>query len=148
VFNHSIEGDLLGDLEAVTKRLTADQRTLARDVARTARKALIADVRAKRGTLSFSGMGTKLGARTRVVAGALTATVYLDAVPAGAWAIVEHGRATSRPVKAEALHIGDGFAEEARATHGTGGLWFGAESSIEVAVLPVLEDWAGEAIDG
>ena len=149
MFNATFTGaDLGADLEAVTKRLTADQRTLAREVARTSRKALIADVRARRGTLSFSGMGTKLGARTRVNAAALGAVIYLDAVPAGAWSIVERGRGPVRPINAEALHLGgDVYVEEVRRAAGTHpGLWGGAAGAVEDAVVPVLEAWADEAL--
>lgn len=133
-------GGLLGDLDAIERRLVAEQKTLGRAVAKAARAALIGNVRGRRpGGLSFSGMGTKLGARTRVLASGVRATVYVDAVPAGAWVIAEHGRSVSVARPGKALAIGDGFATSARATRGMPGLWAGAESAVA--------DAAGEQLD-
>lgn len=148
MFKADVSGDLLGDLEGITRRLTADQRTLARKVATAGRKAVVGSVRARRGSVSISGMNTKLGARSRVSAGAGSATVYLDAVPAGAWVIAERGRAEVHPVARDALHWGGVFAESARATSGRPGLWAGAEGDLADAVLPVLEQFADDAFGG
>jgi hypothetical protein len=143
----TVTDGITADLEAITKRLTADQRGLAREVARAGRKAVIANTRSRRGTLSFSGMGTKLGARTKVTAGGGSATTFIDAVPVGAWALAERGRPAVKPGRVKALHWGDTFAASAKATSGTPGLWASAETALVDAVQPVLEAFADEAFE-
>lgn len=140
MFDATVTDGITTGLDDLTRRLTAAHKGLGRDVARAGRQALLASVGRRRpGGLSFSGMGTKLGASTRTVAGAAGAVVFLDAVPAGAWAIAEHGRSAVRPVRKEALTIAGAFAASAKSTHGRPGLWAGAAGDIEAKVTTVIQ---------
>ena len=139
MFDVTVRDGITADLEAITRRLTGEQRTLGRTIAKVGRKAILASVRSRRGTLSFSGMGTKLGAQTRVIPSAAQAVVFIDAVPAGAWTIAEHGRAAVVPRRRKALKIGTGFAMSADATTGRAGLWAGAAAELDRVVVDELE---------
>jgi hypothetical protein len=135
------------DLEKLTaqttKALKAAQRPLGREIARAARRAILADVRRRRrGGLGFSGMGTRLGASTKIQPG-VQLTVTVAAKPAGAWSIVEHGSKPHviRVRRAQALHF-DGFYAMSADHPGTLGhaYWAGAETALDDAVIPVIDD--------
>jgi hypothetical protein len=142
------------DLETLTaqaeKALRSAQRTVGREIAKVARRAVLADVRRRRrGGLSFSGMGVRLGASTTIAATASGVSVTVTAKPAGPWSIVEYGSRSHqiRPKRARVL-VFDGVYTM-HATHpGTRGspVWAGAEGALDDAVTPVILDTLDEAL--
>lgn len=130
------------------RALKANSRGTAAAVRKTARAALLADVRSH-GPMTMSGLGAKLGVKTKVAASPTSATVTLVASPAGPWAIDDAGAGPHviRPHN-KALKLGRGHA--AVVVHpGTAGRrrWDRAQPAIERAVLEVVTAAAAEALD-
>ena len=100
------------------RQMRAAARTAGRDVAKVARKQILDDVRAARGTLAM--MGGRLAVKTTVDARPVGAIVTLTATPAGPWSIVEFGTKayTEKPRKAKVLAAGKGDVIGMTAHHG------------------------------
>lgn len=143
------------DLEKLTgqaaKALTGVQRTLGREIAKTARRAILDDVRSRRsGGLRFSGMNTRLGASTKITPGSQL-SVLVTAKPPGPWSIVEHGSRPHdiAPRSKRALYF-HGMWSDSVYHPGTAGrpLWAGSEAALTAAVTPVIVDAFEDALEG
>ena len=130
------------DTAGLEASMRAANRAVGRDLARVARTAQTAGIKAG-GRSRLSGMGVTLGARTKVFAGAATVTVSVDAHPPGPWSIAERGRG---PVRARGRALGiPGYPRRtARATHGRPGKWDAATDhatpAIERAITAIYDD--------
>ena len=143
-------GDDLDRLTAqAAKALRGAQRGLGREIAKVARRAILEDVKAKRGGLRFSGMRTRLGAKATVTPGTVL-TVNVAAKPAGPWAIVEYGSKPHeiRPRRARVLFF-DGVYRMSANHPGTAGhrYWAAAETALDNAVTPVIVDAYDDAME-
>lgn len=133
------------DLDKLTgqaaKALTGIQRGLGRDIAKTARRAILDDVKSRRaGGLRFSGMNTRLGASTKITPGSQL-SVLVTAKPPGPWSIVEHGARPHdiAPKSKRALYF-NGLWSDSVYHPGTAArpLWASSETALLEAVTPVI----------
>ena len=134
--------------DKLVRELKAANKTVGKQVADVGKKAMLADTKSRRGSLSF-GRG-KLGVKTKVKASAAGATVEFRGAPAGAWAIVSTGTKahTIRARRAKALHWGgDAYAAVVQhpGTRGRG-YWQSAGQALDKAVTDVIEDVYDEAL--
>ena len=83
---------LPGRLRKVTTQAKRLPATLARDVQQPAERAVLTAARAKRGTLSVSGIRATLDVDGTVAGGGASATLLLSATPRRAWGIVSGTR--------------------------------------------------------
>ena len=129
------------------RALQGAQRAVGRDIAKIGKKAILDDVKSRRGSLSM--MGGRLSVKAKTAAGPGGADVTLSASPAGPWTIVDSGADAHeiRPRKG-ALRFDGRFA--ARVHHpGTRGtrVWSNAETALDRALTPTIEDTFDEAMD-
>jgi hypothetical protein len=143
------------DLDKLTgqaaKALTGVQRTLGREIAKVARRAILDDVKAHRpGGLRFSGMNTRLGASTKITPGSQL-SVLVSAKPPGPWSIVEHGSRAHEiaPRAKRALYFNNLWSDSAYHP-GTVGrpLWASSEAALDDAVTPVIVEAFEDALEG
>jgi hypothetical protein len=140
------------DLEKLTaqaaKGLVSAQRSIGRDVAKVARRAVLADVRANRPAgLRFGKY--RLGAKAKVEPAGQTVRVTLTGSPAGFWSMSEYGTVAHeiKPRFAKALNYGDVFYAHVHHKGATGHpFWYGAEPALDDAVTPVIFDAFDEAL--
>lgn len=145
-------GNLDDATRQIEKSFRSVQRTLGREIAKVARKAILDDVKGRRrGGLSFSGMHARLSTKSEIQPRGMAVDVTMSARPAGPWAIVERGAAPHviRARRGEGgLFVAGQFFEEVHHP-GTTGLhvWDGAEPALDRAVGPAIEDVFDEAIE-
>jgi len=139
-------------IDEVTDRLirnmTAANKTMGKQVAVEGRKAMLADTKARRGSLSFGGR--KLNVKAKPRARATGATVIFTGSPAGAWAIISTGTKPHaiRVRSKQALHWGgDAYAEFVQHP-GTAGrqYWRSAGLALDKAIEDVIEDTYDKAL--
>lgn len=124
-------------VDKMVRELKVANREAGRMAARVGRKAMLDDVKARRGSLSI--FGSRLDVKTKVKASADGATVDYRGVTAGAWAIVSTGTKphTIRRRNAKALHWGGGGVYSMVVQHpGTagGGYWQHAGAALDKAL--------------
>ncbi len=140
----------------VTKAFNRVQRDIGKQIAKTARSAVLGDVaKRRRGGLRFgtnraTGGRYRLGARTSIEPQGQSIVVTVTAVPAGFWSIVEFGSVEHeiRPRVKRALFFDELWS--AHALHpGTAGIhvWDGAEAALDRAVGPVIAAAFDDAVE-
>ena len=132
----------------LVRELKAANRAVGKQIAQVGKKAMLDDVRSRRGTLSFGG--GKLNVRTKVRASAAGCTVEFRGVSAGAWAIISTGTKphTIRRKRAKALHWG-GDAYAVSVQHpGTAGrqYWRSAGRALDRALDDTIQDVYDDAL--
>ena len=86
-------GGLEAALDDLNKQLAKGQKDAVSDVAKTARKIILAEAKRLRGgTLSMSGINLRaLSIKTKTIARPTWAVTFLKATPGGPWSWVEFG---------------------------------------------------------
>jgi len=130
------------DTAALEQSMRQANRAVGRELAKVARTATNAGIRAGPGA-RLRGMGVTLSSRTKVFAGAQTVTVDVTAHPPGPWSIREFGRGPVR-ARGRALGIPGHPRKSARAAKGRRGTWDAAAAraapDIERAIAAVYDD--------
>jgi hypothetical protein len=108
VFTVDKSGDLSGVAKDLQRAAVKGQKEAGRAVAKQGRTLILDDVRRTRGHIRM--MGTRLGVKSRVTAGAVQSVVELYGSPAGPWTIVTKGTKAHdiRPKRREVLAVSKG----------------------------------------
>jgi methylthioribose-1-phosphate isomerase len=148
-------GSLTEALDDLNRQLTKAQRDVGRTVAGVGRRVILEQAKARRGTLSMSGVNVKrLGASAKIRPTPTQATVTLTAKPAGPWAITEYGTAPQviRARIKDGLKVGNAVYEEVNHPGARGfGIWNAAtagagDSEIERAIAAKFDQAVDEAM--
>lgn len=140
-------GSIAADLE---RAAIAAQRAAGQVVVKQARRIILDDVRARRGSLSM--MGARLGVKAENRPSQLSTVVTLAASPAGPWAIAESGTKahTIRPRRRKVLASGKGdvigmFAN----VRGVAGKqsWTHATEALDAELFPEVQRAADTEMD-
>lgn len=138
---------LAAALAAAKQRARQLPGTLAGAVSEPASAAVLDGARARRGTLSISGIHARLGVHASTSGGDGHATLELSATPRGAWALATKTKShLERPRRKEALRLSDGGF--AALVHHPGDrrvdVW-GAAKGQAARVIPTVADRAAAA---